>query len=174
VTIALLALIGFQIIHTIEPRLAKRYFDRGVTYLQSQNYTAAAQEFQKAENAGDATAHGWYVRTEAAVTDPKVFQDEWRQWNVTSVMHKLDNASEPFTDPKAALARGIELYQANEAPYAQYAIDRALELDPRYPEAWHYRYLTYQVLARDSSLYRDKAEVARKTRDALTSLYLNP
>ena len=174
VTIAILALGARQVISAIKPLVGQRYFARGITYLKAQDFNAAQKEFQKSLAAGDGEASDWLIRTEQAPTNPRIFETEWREWQIDSVTRLLTEATQSFTDPKTALATGITLFQSGQAPYAQYAVDTAITLDPAYPEAWHYRYLIYQDLARESAPYREKAEAARQTRDSLTSLYLNP
>jgi tetratricopeptide (TPR) repeat protein len=171
---AILALASWQAVDFLKPKLAERYVDRGITYLESQNYDSAAQEFTKAKNSKAPDADYWLNLASQAPTDPKALQEKWEEWHIDSVLRRLQEASGPFATPKEALTKGIELYSTGEAPYAQYAIDQALTLDPNYPEAWHYRYLTYTELAKQNVKYRDMAEVARQKRDSLTSLYLNP
>lgn len=171
---ALLALAAWQVIVQLQPRLAQRYIERGVTYLQSQNYDAATLEFTKAQNSRAPEAAHWLELTNDVVTDPKVLESYWRQWHVDVVTRKLDEAAGPFASPKDALAEAIKLYSTHDAPYAQYAVDQAILMDPNYPEAWQYRYLIDTELAKQSTKYRELADQAKAKRDSLTSLYLNP
>jgi Tfp pilus assembly protein PilF len=174
VAFALLGLAAWQTIEFLKPQLAKRYINRGTTYLQSQNYDAALTEFTKAEKAHSPEAANWIDLTLKAKTDPKILESYWEQWHIDSVTRLISEASGPFNTPKEALTEGIKLYATSNAPYAQYAVDEALKLDPAYREAFQYRYLVYTELAKENKKYRDLAVEARKKRDSLTSLYLNP
>lgn len=174
IALALLGIAAWQSVLWLQPKLAQRYVDRGITYLESQNYDSASSEFEKAERAHDPTAAHWLDLATQAKTDPKVLSDYWQQWHIDSVVRSIAEADGPFATPKDAVTKGIKLYTAGQSPYAQYAIDQALSMDPNYPEAWHYRYLIYTELAKQNAKYRDLADQARQKRDSLTSLYLNP
>lgn len=174
VAVLLLGVAANAAIQKAKPPLAARYETKGIAFLKEQQFEQAAREFARAETLGRKESAVWEQWAKDAPTDPKVLEYYWRFWDIPEVTAKLDQALTPFTEPKAALAQGIALYSAGEPQYAQYAIDRALELDPKYPEAWHYRYLTYLKLAEQNARYREQAEQARQERDRLTSLYLNP
>lgn len=174
VAAGILVLLVWQTIRVVQPILAQRYFERGIAYLKVQNFDNAEKEFRNSEVDGSPDAAQWLAWSQQAPTDPKVLESYWHEWGVDDVVRLLSEAEGSFTTPKEALTEGIKLYNAGESPYAQYAIDQALTLDPGYPEAWHYRYLTYQKIAELNANYRAKADAAKAMRDSLTSLYLNP
>lgn len=174
IAIILLSFMGLQVIEWARPELAKRYLARGESYLVSQDFSAAEREFEKAEAAGSLEAPQWKARVHAAPTDPRILKDFWQAHQVEPVLDRLEQATADFSDPKAALTAGATLFIQGYPAYAQYAVDRAIEMDPKYPEAWHYRYQIYDKLAEFDASYREKANQAKQTRDTLTSLYLNP
>ncbi|HSI20138.1 MAG TPA: hypothetical protein VLA04_00285 [Verrucomicrobiae bacterium] len=174
VAFAILWLLGYQVFAAIRPQLAERYTNRGVEYLKTQNFPAAAREFRRAQELKSPDAERWLTLAESAPTDPRELDGFWRESHIDPVVRLLDESGGPFTSPKAAVTAAIRLYETGEPEYAQYALEKALEADPDYPEAWHYRYLTYEKLAAENAKYRKMAEEARQKRDQLTSLYLNP
>jgi tetratricopeptide (TPR) repeat protein len=174
VAAALCVVIGNEAAARVRPDLANRYVERGKSYLKSEQYDAAAREFRSAERLDAGSAAQWVQLAEDAPTNPRILTEYWREEEVVPLVARVEAATLPYDSPKEAVAAAITLYAAGYPEFAQYALDRALELDPAYPEAWHYRYLVYDKMAEKRAVYRQKADEARQKRDELTSLYLKP
>jgi tetratricopeptide (TPR) repeat protein len=170
----LCGLTAWEVISSVRPEIAQRHVERGKNHLKSAQYDAASAEFRTAERLLAGSAGDWLQLAQDAPTNPRVLTEYWREQGVTPLVARLEEATRPYDSPKDALAAAMNLHAAGHSAFAQYALDRALELDPTYPEAWHYRYLVCDAMAEFDASYRAKADAARVKRDQLTPLYLKP
>ena len=174
---ALLAIfISWQIIIPVRQDVSARYVQRGDAYLSAQEFDSAQKEFQQAISY-DSTNQTAKERLEIAkksLTDIALVGDFYRQQQITAVVQKLDTAQKMYSTPKQALQAGVLFYQNHDFVYAQYPLQRAIELDPGYPEAWHYLSLTYQELTKADPTIQAKADAALKKQNELTAKYLQP
>lgn len=173
VALALALLVITKIAWHVRQEVANRYLERGDIYLTQLEFSAAVDEYQKALHAdpSNAEAISRLHTAEIAPVDIAQAASFYQEHRVESVISKLQEAQQPYSTVTAAVAEGVKLYSAQEAVYAQYPLERAVQLDPGYPEAWNYLGLTYQELAKIDSTYTKKAEVAFARRDALTPAY---
>ena len=176
VSIALAALLVWEIAVPIRASLAQRFLARGDTYLKEQEFDAAAAEYRKALSYEPSDFHikSRLDLAKKAPTDIAAAAGFYQENHIQPVLDKLAKAQKHYADSKQALQAGVDLYQAKDFSYAQYPIKRALQLDPGYPEAWHYLGLTYQELAKIDPSFKQKADEAFHQRDLLTPAYLAP
>jgi Tfp pilus assembly protein PilF len=156
--------------------IAQRYVVRGDSAFLAQNFDGAAQEYDNALRY-DASLSGIAERRSLALNakgDIASARSFYAAHNDTEITGKIDEATQTFSDPKAALQRGVTLFVATEYSYARYPLEQAVALDPKYAEAWHYLAQEYEKLAATDHVYAAKATDAYATRDRLTSKYLNP
>ena len=170
----IVCILAWQASLPIKRALAIRYVARGDTYMIQNNYNRAVQEYQSALKNDSQNAEALRKETIAveASTDIASARDLFQELGQTSMVTKIDQATKPFDSPKAALQAGVSYYQASEYSLARYPLETALQLDPNYPEAWHYLALVYDKLATYSSVFKDKATDARSKRDALSPLWI--
>jgi Tfp pilus assembly protein PilF len=176
VGLALGGLLVLEIATPIRERIADRYVERGDSYLVSQDFDVATEQYDKAlsydKNNQDAK-NGQKLAALGPVDIAKL-KDFYEQNRVDSVLSKLALASQNFTDAKQALQVGVNFYADHDYAYARYPMEKAVSIDPGYPEAWHYLGQTYQKLAQWDSSYTAKATDAFKHRDELTPNYRLP
>lgn len=172
------AILGFllfqQAATPIRQKVSDRFVIRGDSYVLSQDFAEAEAEYEKAlaYNPENQIAKRQLDLTKKGETDIAVLRDFYVAHGAATIVDRIDASSKQYSDPKEAVAAGIAWYQKGESLYAQYPLQQAVELDPGYPEAWHYLGLVYQDLALHDEAYKEKAEEAWKTRDLLTPKYL--
>ncbi len=173
---AIIAIVAWQLAQPIKSAVADRFLKRGDTYFAQLQFDNAAREYGKAlgynEDLQEAVVRKELA--EEAATDIAAARDLLDQLGNQAAVIKIDTAQALFSSPKEALQAGVDFYSANEYSFARYPLEQATQLDPAYPEAWHYLSLTYEKLAGENAEYRSKAEDARKKRDSLTANYLQP
>ena len=154
--------------------VAQRFIVRGDRYFIALHYDEAEREYLKAEQADaqSAAATDRLRLVRLAETDIVNARSFFEDHHVDNVVRKIDEATAQHSTPKEALTAGIALYQSGDYGYARYPLEEAVQLDPKYPEAWHYLALTYDKLAEVNASYRDKAKDARAKRDALSPAWL--
>ena len=175
VAIFIAILVGGKAWLVINQRIAERFVERGTSYLIAQDYPAAAQEYQKAlrYNSQAIEAEQDLAIIHISQIDIAQAKSFYVEHKVTSVLQKLSKAQATFTNPKQAVAVGVQFYANQDYVYAQYPLQQAVNLDPGYPEAWHYLALTYQKLGKIDSSYTKKADEAFLRQNELTPKYLN-
>ncbi len=174
-SLALAFLILGEVSGPLRQRLSRRYIVRGDAYMVQENFLSAAREYEQAVayDGSNIDAANRLVQAEAALTDPAAAEPFFAAHQVGSALDRLAQARQPFENPKTALSTGVQLYTEQHYAYARYALERAVQLDEAYPEAWHYLALDYQKLGEIDQSYKSKADEAFKRRDALTPKYLD-
>ena len=158
----------------IKSSLSARYLAKGDTLFVDQDYLDAVVEYSRAlsyEPNNEVAAHNRQM-AEAASTDVVRAKPFFEAHGVNDVLVKLAEAEVAYPTPKAALTEGVKLYTAGEFAYAQYPLQRAVHLDPSYPEAWNYLGLTYEELGKIDVEYTKMAVEVFKKRDSLTPKYI--
>ena len=158
----------------VKLKLAERYESRGDTYFSRLQFKDAVGEYKQAlqydpQRVGAANN---LRMAQFSESDLKAGLPFFQSHNVTEVVSLLNEALRPYPTPKESLAEGVKLYSIGRFAYARYPLERAVQLDPEYPEAWNYLGLTYQELAKDEPGMKGKAEDAFKKRDSLTVRYI--
>jgi len=156
--------------------IADRYRERGDSYLISLQYDQARSQYETAlhYNSGDTLAVSHKHLADVAPSDIAQAKSFFVEHQVKAVLDKLNVAQAGYSDPKQALQVGANFYTAKDFVYAQYPLQRAVQLDPEYTEAWHYLLLDYQELAKIDAQYKTKADEAQKRQDDLSPKYLTP
>lgn len=174
--IAILAIIGWQLAQPVKEAVAGRFLKRGDTYFRQLQFDEAEREYTKASGYDEdlQDAQDRKALAKEAATDIAVARELLAELGNQEAVAKIDAAQTSFDSPKEALQAGVDLYTANDFSFARYPLEQATQLDPAYPEAWHYLALTYEKLAGENAEYRAKADDARKKRDSLTANYLQP
>ncbi len=174
--IALPALIAYQLGLPIRMWASDRFVMRGDAYLAARQFDQAQAEYRRASRVYDlnAAAVDRLSLATVAATDPRVARSFFAEQGNTSLVRMIDEATEQFVTPKAALTKSIELAEVGEYALARYPVETALTLDAKYPEAWHQAYLVYEKLAELDARFRPKADSARAARDALSPNWLLP
>ena len=77
--------------------------------------------------------------------------------------------------PKDAVALGLKYLAQGDFAYARYPLEQAIQLDPNYPEAWHYLAQTYQELAKYDIAVNAITPATAKTRilDTLSKEFID-
>ena len=175
VGLALALSVAWAVVQPLRPILAARYLDRGDALLESQEFAAAIQEYRLAltYEPSSEQAKSRLALARTGHTDPAVLADFYRQHGVDGELSKLERATGDFSSPKQALTVGVSLYSSRDYGYARYALEKAVELDPQYAEAWNYLALDDKELARLDPTYVAKQAEAEAKRDTLTAKYLS-
>jgi Tfp pilus assembly protein PilF len=175
VACVLAAVLCWQLAVPLRERISARFVSRGDSYMQSLDFINAAEEYKKALRyvPDNEVAAERERQAKISLTDIAQAKSFFEVFQVTSVLGKLAEAEGPFYYPKDALTEGVKLFVGKEYVFAQYPLQRAVALDPEYPEAWHYLAQTYQKLGEIDPAYRAKAVEAFRRRDTLTPLYMN-
>lgn len=175
VGILLAGVILWQLSQPVKVKVSERFTERGDGYFVAQNFEQAEEEYHKAlrYNPENSTAKQNLDLATKAEVDIAAAADFFTQHGVAEVGEKLAVAKKGYTNPKEALKVGVEFFNNGELRFARYPLERAVQLDPDYPEAWHYLALTYQEYAKNDAQYKQQAEDAFKKRDSLTPKYLN-
>lgn len=165
--------VAWQVIEPVKGTIAERFRLRGDTYLVEQNYDQAISEYQKSlhYNSQNQVASHNLQLAEQGSTDPATLKEFFSEHNQTEEVKKIEAAQTLYTNPKEALAAGVTLYEQKDFAFARYPLERAVALDPQYPEAWNYLGLDYQELAKENASFRAKAAAAWAKRDSLTPKY---
>jgi len=168
---ALLILVLSQLLIPVRHWAGQRFLARGDTLLAAQKFDEAQEEYKRAwhTDGNNSEARGREVLAREALTDIAQARDFFQQRGDTVMVAKIDQATEPYATPKEALSVGVQFMEKGEYSLARYPLQLATELDPEYPEAWHYLGLTYEKLALLDANYRVKAQEAMTRRDALTA-----
>jgi Tfp pilus assembly protein PilF len=155
-------------------KIAERHVERGDVYLVAQDFDQAALEYRQAlsYDSSNQPAIQKEKLARKGGTDIAVLKDFYEEHFVTAVLSNLAIAQKEYEKPKESLEAGVSFYEKGEYVYARYPLERAVRLDPEYPEAWHYLGLTYQELSKEDSSYSQKAAEALEKRDQLTPRYL--
>jgi Tfp pilus assembly protein PilF len=171
----ILAILAWQASKPIKEAVAERYLARGDVFMTQRKFDEAQAEYEKAirSNTTLVKAHERQEIAAEAATDIAKARAVFSELNQTSMVEKIDQATATFTKPKEALKTGMDFYTAGEYALARYPLEQAVQLDPAYPEAWHYIALTYDQLAASNASFREKAQAAREKRDALSPQWLN-
>lgn len=174
VALILGVLVLFQLLHPYLLRLSDRYLARGDSYLVLQDYGSALNEYDKAleYNPNNTLVKSHQILAKLAPTDPAVARNFYRSKGAKAVNEQLDAALKDFPSALEALKAGLVFYDRGEFALAQYPLQKAVKLDPEYPEAWNYLGLTYQKLASLDHNLEKKALEAFKKRDELTPNYI--
>jgi tetratricopeptide (TPR) repeat protein len=173
-SLALLAVIINHFLSPLRQSLSDRFVSRGDSYMQSLDFPSAAKEYHKAvsyvSSNNEAATRERYASI--AQVDIAAAKPLFEELHIDNVLNILDQAQANFPNPKEALKEGVLLYSEKKYVYAQYSLQKAIQLDPEYPEAWHYLGLTYQKLGEIDPDYQNKSLAAFRKRDALTPTYL--
>lgn len=175
ITFIILLLIKQQLDVPYDKLMFERYSKRGDVYFQALDYGKAEEQYRKAlvYQKGDVDVLEKIDMLGQVRTNPKAAKLFFEQNNITGELVKLSKSEIDYTTPKDALKAGVDLYTQGDYGYARYPIEKALELDTEYAEAWHYLAMTYEKLAEFDAQYKEKAVEARNKRDALTPMYLD-
>lgn len=175
ISFALGGLISWQVIQPVYRRVSDRYVVRGDAFLASGEPEAAEVEYRDAlkYNAKNQLAQQRLILAETVPVDIAAGRGFYEEKGVAAVVQKIDKARTAYARPKEAVQIGLEFYTNREFVYARYPLERAVQLDPEYPEAWHYLGLTYQELAKTDPSFQAKAEEAFRRRNLLTPNYLS-
>jgi len=174
VAVIILAIAVWQGVIPIRIAVAKRYVTRGDSYFVHQQFDLAEQEYQSAlKYDGKLTEASTREAIAAnASTDIAAARPLFVELGQTDEVNAIDQATVAYTDPQKALAGGVAFYNNAQYALARYPLEKAVQLDPNYPEAWNYLALTYDQLAQSNATFQAKAKDARTKRDALTPKYI--
>lgn len=172
--VALLGVIMNHFLSPLRQTLSDRFVSRGDAYMRSLDFPAAEVEYHKAVSYVSGNSVALSRQRYAAVSQTNIADARplFEELHVQSVLVTLDQAQAEFKDPKEALREGVLLYTQKEYVYAQYPLQKAVQLDPEYPEAWHYLGLTYQKLGEIDPNYQVKSREAFRKRDSLSPAYI--
>ena len=174
VTAVLLATAARFALAPIKKRIAERYVGRGDTYFGELQFKEAQQEYRNALDLDPqslAAKDSLQLATDS-VHDLKSGLPFFQSHHDDSVVERLQESLKPYQTPKEALAEGVKLYADGEYSFARYPLERAVQLDPGYPEAWNYLALTYGELAKEDPEMQSKVKDAEAKRDSLTVKYI--
>ena len=173
-TVALLLLATPFVLKPVKLKLAERYESRGDTYFSRLQFKDAEGEYRQAlqydpQRVGSVNS---LRMAQLSESDLKAGLPFFKAHNITEVVNLLNDATMPYPTPKESLEEGVKLFSVGRFAYARYPLERAVLLDPEYPEAWNYLGLTYQELAKEEPGMKGKAEEAFNKRDSLTVIYI--
>lgn len=169
----LILLIVNQAIPPIQKYVAKRFFERGNTYMLQLKFTEAKEEYQKALRLdGSLTEAAKYLQEAKLVTtDPSAARPFFTAQKATAWLETLDQAETEQTSPKEAVQAGLALLNAGKPALGRYALEQATRLDAEYAPAWYYLSKCYGELARldpeFQTEYQNKADQALAKQKAL-------
>ena len=132
-----------------DPRL---YILKAQVLLKQGEYTAALENAQKAYNL-DQTQLPVYL----ALAQASLFNDKPKEAQNLIETYLLYEDK----DPQAWLVLGLSAFQNGDRETAFKAMDKALELDQRLPEAYRYRGLLYLEMGEGQNAVNDLVEAVR-------------
>lgn len=159
-----------EVLQPIKLSLANRYVNRGNSYFLSHNFERAEQEYSKAlkYNSKHATALHRQAIADQAQVDMAAARSTFIELNDPESVAQIDQATQVFKSAPEALLAGVQLFQSAQYNLARYPLAQAVQLDPGYPEAWHYLYLTYAELGALNADFAKEEEAAKAQRDLLS------
>jgi Tfp pilus assembly protein PilF len=171
---AILSILAWQASLPIKRSVAERYVKRGDTLVVQHKFDEAEEEYASAlhYNGSSEVAAERKRLTELTSTDIAAARQLFIDLDQADIVAKIDTATAAYNKPKEALEVGVKFYEASEYSLARYPLEKATELDPAYPEAWHYLSLVYDKLAAENTDFRPRADDARAKRDALSPRWI--
>jgi len=133
-------------------RISNRFKDRGIEYLSHRQYENSIKEFNKAKKFNKKNSEIQekielvQKTTKDLLKGKKFFED-----NNSDLAKKITEASGDYPHAKAALEAGVSYLEAGDAQLALIAINRAIEIDPEYPDAYRIAKIAYNQLAENCS-----------------------
>lgn len=167
-------LVLWEVLTPFKKEVALRYIERGDRYLLEELLQPALDSYNQALRFDPAnqTAVSRQQMTMRARTDALAMRGFVQDHGMTAAAQRLESALYEYEQPKDALIAGVDLYQRGYYSYARYPVERALEIDRYYTEAWHYLGLICGELAKIDSEWQECTEKAWSERDKLSTEYL--
>lgn len=164
-------IIAYEAVQPLRRHIASRYLLQGDVAFASLRFDDAAAAYNSAlsYNKNLTEARERRALAEIAPADIAQARPLLSKLGASEYVARIDEATEPYATAPEAYVTGVHFYEQGEYGLARYALERATSLDVRYPDAWHYLYLSYDKLAAEHVEYRAKAEAAKEQRDRLTA-----
>lgn len=125
--------------------ISDRFLSRGESFLAQRQYEKAFVEFSKSlkYNKNNSKTRQNLALTKKIVLDITAGQSFFKVHN-EELAEKISEAQKKFPHAKAALEYGILNMESGDLQIALIPLNKSVEMDPSYPEAWKFLAKAYQ------------------------------
>lgn len=129
-------------------KISDRFVARGKSYLSAVQYDKAFVEFSSAKKYSRSSSQiDHYLKLTSDTAKDITSGIDYFAKNNQELAEKIKSAGDGYPHAKAALESGISYLESGENQLALVAVQKAVKMDPAYPDAWRVLAKTYQTLA---------------------------